>query len=101
MFQVHFVYSEIGISMGGFLSVFGDVIYNLKDKSLRMENAKYFGYSYQELLEELLAEKIERNLALIILVTTFAISGYIFIGDILKGLFSFKEKITKKLHNLK
>lgn len=35
---------EKGIEVGGIITLFGDVVYDLKDKVFRIENCEYLGY---------------------------------------------------------
>ena len=39
----------MGISLGGILSVFGDIVYDLEDKTIRIENVSHLGYTGQHL----------------------------------------------------
>lgn len=84
LFSLKISYNEIGIQLGGILTILGDIVYNKIDKSVRVENSEYIGFSKPNLIDHLKSEKIYSELAMILAAVAFGITGYIFGGEFIK-----------------
>lgn len=84
------------------MTVFGDIIYNLKDKSVRMERASYFGYPPLILQSEFQAEKIIKEVTLLFAGFVFISLGYHLLTEITKKFLTWyeikKSKLDKTSH---
>ncbi|KRX03235.1 hypothetical protein PPERSA_09247 [Pseudocohnilembus persalinus] len=92
LFSIDYNYIEKGITAGGIFPLFGDVIYDFKDKIFRMENVKYIGYTNKQLSQILEWQITTQEVQIILMSFCFVFVGWALLQDLWQWVVNWKKK---------